>query len=361
MEEKVNVSGIKGWLVLPAIGLILNLIRCVIAVAEQFFSLNNSAVTMNFGVFLIGRNLMLFDLVLLFFTLTALLVTIWMFFRKRKILPKIYIFWMWIMFFCLVASTVWKYNIFNTTGFDEFGPVTILAMAILWLIPAVIWTLYFLRSKRVKNTFLSEITRQDIVFCVTSVFLVMVLALTLFLIRKDVIARLFPQDREAIIKDMVKVISPEKFGPPPVYSYPLLELKLVESDPEKIRKFLTGEASSEYERKDDEGGNELLILKKEPLMVLDTYLRDAQLDLGGGEPVVRIALNKEGAKAFFKLTQDNIGNRIAIVCDGEVIAAPFVHEAIPSGELQISGRFDMESANKIIRPLRFVIKNRPKK
>jgi hypothetical protein len=265
------------------------------------------------------------------------------------------------MLLCIIASTVWRYNILRSTGFEEFNPAAILVMTILWLIAAVIWTLYFLRSRRVKNTFLNEITRQDVVFCVISVSLVVVLALALFAIRKDVIMRLFPQDREAIIKDMVKVISPEKVGPPPVYSYPLLELKLVESDPEKIRKFLAEEASSEYERKDSKDTDELLILKKEPLMVLDTYLRDARLDLGSEVPLVRIALNEEGTEAFSKLTQDNIGNQIAIVFNGEVISAPFVREAIPSGELQISGRFDMESANKIIRPLKFVIKNRPKK
>ncbi|MDR1304942.1 MAG: protein translocase subunit SecD [Verrucomicrobiales bacterium] len=56
-----------------------------------------------------------------------------------------------------------------------------------------------------------------------------------------------------------------------------------------------------------------------------------------GRPVVVINFNAEGKTRFGQLTSDNIGQRMAIVLDGEVYSAPVIKTAIVDGNCEISG------------------------
>lgn len=57
-------------------------------------------------------------------------------------------------------------------------------------------------------------------------------------------------------------------------------------------------------------------------------------------------LDSEGAKRFGEITAANVGNRLAIVLDGEVQSAPNINDAIYGGNAQITGRFtDIEARN----------------
>ncbi len=67
-------------------------------------------------------------------------------------------------------------------------------------------------------------------------------------------------------------------------------------------------------------------------------ITDARQDYGQGNQVeVTIQMNSEGAKAWKRLTGENIGKQIAIVLDDYVYSYPVVNQEISGGRSQISG------------------------
>ncbi len=79
-------------------------------------------------------------------------------------------------------------------------------------------------------------------------------------------------------------------------------------------------------------------------------LKKAEMQLAGQtgtQPVVAITWNEEGSKKFAELTREHIGERLAIVIDGEVVSAPKVSGAIDGGHASISGNFTAESAREL--------------
>jgi preprotein translocase subunit SecD len=77
------------------------------------------------------------------------------------------------------------------------------------------------------------------------------------------------------------------------------------------------------------------------VLVTGKNLKDARagIDQASGEPKVDLTFDKKGAELFAQATAANVGKQIAIVLDDQVISAPRVNEAIPSGEAMISGGF----------------------
>ncbi|SPE59388.1 Protein-export membrane protein SecD [Verrucomicrobia bacterium] len=75
-----------------------------------------------------------------------------------------------------------------------------------------------------------------------------------------------------------------------------------------------------------------------------------------GEPQIDFSLNSEGAARFGELTSENVGRLMAIVLDGELYSAPRINEPIQTGNVQITGHFDLkeaqELANVLQNPLR---------
>jgi len=67
-------------------------------------------------------------------------------------------------------------------------------------------------------------------------------------------------------------------------------------------------------------------------------ITDARQDYGQGNQVeVTIQMNAEGAKAWKRLTGENIGKQVAIVLDDYVYSYPVVNQEIGGGRSQISG------------------------
>lgn len=66
-----------------------------------------------------------------------------------------------------------------------------------------------------------------------------------------------------------------------------------------------------------------------------------------GRPDVVMSMNSEGARAWKRLTANNIGQRIAIVLDNYVYSAPVVQGEIPGGISSISGNFEVEEAKDL--------------
>src|SRR5690606_364205 len=65
------------------------------------------------------------------------------------------------------------------------------------------------------------------------------------------------------------------------------------------------------------------------------------------EPIVTMRMNAEGAQRWSRITEENVGNSIAIVLDNMVYSAPNINEKISGGSSQISGNFTLEEARDL--------------
>jgi SecD/SecF fusion protein len=66
-----------------------------------------------------------------------------------------------------------------------------------------------------------------------------------------------------------------------------------------------------------------------------------------GRPMVTFDFDGQGGAAFAKITAANIGQRFAVVLDGQVLTAPVIQQAIPGGRGQITGTFTIEEAQTL--------------
>ena len=73
----------------------------------------------------------------------------------------------------------------------------------------------------------------------------------------------------------------------------------------------------------------------------------AGVDSRNNENIVSIQFDQQGGQKFAQLSTQNVGERFAIILDGEVISAPVFNEPILGGSAQISGNFTAESANRL--------------
>ena len=67
---------------------------------------------------------------------------------------------------------------------------------------------------------------------------------------------------------------------------------------------------------------------------------------------VSMSMNAEGAKAWQRITRDNIGTSVAIVLDGYVYSFPTVQGEIAGGNSQITGNFTVEEAKDLANTLK---------
>ncbi|HBU68826.1 MAG TPA: protein translocase subunit SecD [Elusimicrobia bacterium] len=95
------------------------------------------------------------------------------------------------------------------------------------------------------------------------------------------------------------------------------------------------------------------LLKSSPELT-GAYLVNAKVELGGqyGFPHVSIEFNKDGAKLFARVTEENVEKNLAIVLDGVVQSAPVIRTRIPDGKAIIEGNFSMDEAKLLATVLR---------
>ncbi len=103
---------------------------------------------------------------------------------------------------------------------------------------------------------------------------------------------------------------------------------------------------------DEENGLEY-VLRVIPVVQGDALV-DSQpgFDQQTNEPIITFRFNQSGARKFGGFTQNNVGRPFAIVLDNKVLSAPVIREAILGGTGQISGNFDVQSANTLAVQLR---------
>ena len=105
-------------------------------------------------------------------------------------------------------------------------------------------------------------------------------------------------------------------------------------DPDKAIQVIGKTAMLEFK---DEAGNTVLT---------GTDLKDAQAATNQ-QNVVNLEFSDEGGKKFADLTTKNVGKRISILLDGEVLTAPNVREPITGGKAEITGQKTLEEAQQL--------------
>ena len=135
------------------------------------------------------------------------------------------------------------------------------------------------------------------------------------------------------------------------------------NDPERIKALLGKTAQLNFRLVSDnnefgtdelisENGEKLNISKR--IIMSGENLIDAQPSIQNqnNEPTVSFTLDRLGAQKFGRATTDNVGKRLAIVLDGEIVSAPNINEPITSGNGMISGNFTFQEATDLALLLR---------
>ncbi|MGE5392935.1 MAG: protein translocase subunit SecD [Candidatus Saccharibacteria bacterium] len=73
-----------------------------------------------------------------------------------------------------------------------------------------------------------------------------------------------------------------------------------------------------------------------------------EFDQKTGAPQISLQFDAEGTKKFADITQKNIGKRVAIFLDGQILSAPTVESAITDGRAVITGQFTVQDAKELV-------------
>jgi len=168
-----------------------------------------------------------------------------------------------------------------------------------------------------------------------------------------------PQQGQRILIQLPGIKNPER-ALELIGKTALLEFKLVDED-HSVNTALKGDAppGSEILYKVDEdpdSGKKIKIpylLKKRTLMTGE-YVTDArvQIDSQYGEPYVSLSFDARGARLFERITEANVGRKLAIILDNHVYSAPVIQEEISGGRAQITGQFTTADAKDLAIVLR---------
>ena len=139
----------------------------------------------------------------------------------------------------------------------------------------------------------------------------------------------------------------------------VLEFKLVDEKGD-LDKALQGDIPSGdiivYGKEGTRGGKpykQPYLLKKRTELS-GSLVADARVSIDSqrNEHAVTLKFNSKGARIFDKLTKAHVGERFAIILEGEVNSAPVIRERISGGTAQITGSFTPSEAHNLAIVLR---------
>lgn len=135
-----------------------------------------------------------------------------------------------------------------------------------------------------------------------------------------------------------------------------LEFRLVHPQSDELMKAGQTEPGYEVKRRKEHtrDGRERLeeVLVKKRSEMTGSSIKSAMVVRGNlGEPEIDFTLNEEGAGKFGEITRENVGRRLAILLDGQLISAPVIRSPIETGRGQITGQFDLKEASELANAL----------
>jgi preprotein translocase subunit SecD len=90
----------------------------------------------------------------------------------------------------------------------------------------------------------------------------------------------------------------------------------------------------------------LAVQKK--VLLNQTALKSAVVSTNSqGHRQIDFSLTPKGKEQFAEITRENIGKRLAIVIDGQLITAPVIRSPITDGKGQITGNFTEQEAKDL--------------
>jgi preprotein translocase subunit SecD len=109
-----------------------------------------------------------------------------------------------------------------------------------------------------------------------------------------------------------------------------------------------------YRNVNETGAQTMYMVVSRAASITGGHLKNARRteDSMTGRAEVVFFLNSEGVRLFTRVTEQNVGNRLAIVLDNEVRSAPNIQERISSDSARITGQFTREQAEDLALTLR---------
>lgn len=154
IENKENIkgspSGLGGWLILTQIGLFISLLTIGIQLTNLAVELSGEDI---WGLFPIDlKTYFVFILSSHILLLLFIVFIITQFYRKKAIVPKSMV----IMYSANIAITIINFILIHQVTYAGDAEIASSIQAIIQaIISAAIWIPYFMKSKRVKNTFVA--------------------------------------------------------------------------------------------------------------------------------------------------------------------------------------------------------------
>lgn len=96
----------------------------------------------------------------------------------------------------------------------------------------------------------------------------------------------------------------------------------------------------------DADGNTYVL--DEPFLTIERIEGGNVEFVSGNQWVLNLELTDEDGDTFGDWTADHIGEQAAVVIDGEVLVAPTIQDAIPGGDIQISGDYTQDDVRDLL-------------
>lgn len=109
-------------------------------------------------------------------------------------------------------------------------------------------------------------------------------------------------------------------------------------------------ATMQFLEGETESGEKKQVTGYKQTTLTGRYITSAKLEFDPttGAPQISLVFNDEGAIIFETLTEQEVGKPLAIFLDNQLIQEPIVQEKISGGRAQITGRFTVKEAKRLV-------------
>jgi hypothetical protein len=145
-----DLEGIGGWLILPAIGLVISPFMCLGPIFTDMQLLTGGDYSSLFANHPSLTTLLIFEIIINFAFLAAAICLNILFYTKKRIFPKCMIAFYAAQCVLVLADHIAATAIFPSTSLSS-GLMTVIRSFIV----AAVWIPYFMNSQRVEQTFLN--------------------------------------------------------------------------------------------------------------------------------------------------------------------------------------------------------------